>query len=98
MKNLDIKNIKNLKLNSKINFINLNISYEMRVIASISNNSKKILEIGSENAINALLFSMNSRDTTSISLLTLNEKLVSRPYQYNDQNTEIFQKEDSLEK
>jgi len=98
MKNLDIKNIKNLKLNSKINFINLNISYEMRVIASISNNSKKILEIGSENAINALLFSMNSRDTTSISLLTLNEKLVSRAYQYNDQNTEIFQKEDSLEK
>ena len=99
MKILDFSNIENLKLkfNSKINFINPNISHEMRVIASIGNVSKKILEIGSRNAINTLLFSMNSSDNTSISLLTLNEKLMLRAYQYNDQNTEIFPKEDNEE-
>ena len=87
IKILDFNKINNLKLkfNSKINFINSNISYEMKVIASIANASKKILEIGSKNAINTLLFSMNSSDQTSISLLTLNEKLVQRAYQYNDQ-------------
>jgi hypothetical protein len=99
MKILDFSNIENLKLkfNSKINFINPNISHEMRVIASIGNVSKKILESGSRNAINTLLFSMNSSDNTSISLLTLNEKLMLRAYQYNDQNTEIFPKEDNEE-
>ena len=99
IKILDFNNINNLKLkfNSKINFINSNISYEMKVIASIANASKKILEIGSKNAINTLLFSMNSSDQTSISLLTLNEKLVQRAYQYNDQNTEIFSKDDNIE-
>ena len=97
MKILDFNNIKNLKFNSKINFINSSISYEMKVIASIANVSKKILEIGSKNAINTLLFSMNSSDKTSISLLTLNEKLIQRAYQYNDQNTEIFSKEDNVE-
>ena len=40
---------------------------------------------------------MNSSDKTSISLLTLNEKLIQRAYQYNDQNTEIFSKEDNVE-
>ena len=97
MKILDFNNIKNLKFNSKINFINSSISYEMKVIASIANVSKKILEIGSKNVITTLLFSMNSSDKTSISLLTLNEKLIQRAYQYNDQNTEIFSKEDNVE-
>jgi predicted O-methyltransferase YrrM len=100
MKILDFSNIENLKLkfNSEINFINSNISHEMRVIASIANVSKKILEIGSGNAINTLLFSMNSSDNTSISLLTLiNERLLQRAYQYNDQSTEIFPKEDNEE-
>lgn len=97
MKILDFNNIKNLKFNPKINFINSSISYEMKVIASIANVSKKILEVGSKNAITTLLFSMNSSDKTSISLLTLNEKLIQRAYQYNDQNTEIFSKEDNVE-
>lgn len=100
IKNLDFSNIENLKLklNSEINFINPNISHEMRVIASIAKVSKKILEIGSENAIHTLLFSMNSSDNSTISLLTLvNERLLEKAYQYNNQSTEIFPKEDNYE-